>query len=132
MPIQVFGLQSTREAPLTSIPDMASHYLQAIQKVQPAGPYKLAGYSFGATVAFEMARQLEHCGSMGVDSLTLLDGSPAFLKYLVSLYKARFHNEGNEALKETFAFCSFLINFMDIDFHKVGTATRKVTGVGRI
>ena len=36
----------------------------------------------------------------------------------------------NLALKETFGFCSFLINFMDIDFHKVGTATRMVTGDG--
>ncbi|MFM5947497.1 MAG: thioesterase domain-containing protein, partial [Dolichospermum sp.] len=35
---------------------------QAIQKIQPQGPYKLAGHSFGGKVAFEIARQLHEQG----------------------------------------------------------------------
>ncbi len=40
------------------IKDMASHYIQAIQAVQPRGPYFLGGHSLGSIVAFEMATQL--------------------------------------------------------------------------
>ena len=43
---------------LTRIEDMAAHYIKAIATMQPAGPYYLAGYSFGGLVTFEMAQQL--------------------------------------------------------------------------
>jgi fatty acid synthase len=55
----VHGLQCTAAAPDTSIPALASSYLQLLRSVQPAGPLHLAGYSFGAVVAFELALQLE-------------------------------------------------------------------------
>jgi thioesterase domain-containing protein len=41
---------------------MAEHYLAAIRQVQPEGPYQLAGWSFGGTVALEMAQQLQKSG----------------------------------------------------------------------
>ncbi len=44
--------------PATRIKDMASHYIQAMQAVQPRGPYFLGGHSLGSIVAFEMATQL--------------------------------------------------------------------------
>ncbi|MHC5714684.1 MAG: amino acid adenylation domain-containing protein [Nostoc sp.] len=44
------------------IEDMATHYIQEIQTLQPDGPYFLGGYSFGGIVAFEMARQLQEQG----------------------------------------------------------------------
>ena len=37
---------------------MAAAYVEAIRALQPEGPYHLAGYCFGGTVAFEMAHQL--------------------------------------------------------------------------
>ncbi|WP_243902789.1 thioesterase domain-containing protein, partial [Aetokthonos hydrillicola] len=40
------------------VEDMAEYYIREIQTVQPHGPYFFAGYSFGGTVAFEMAHQL--------------------------------------------------------------------------
>jgi len=43
--------------PLTQIEDMATHYINALQVVQPEGPYILGGHSFGGLVAFEMAQQ---------------------------------------------------------------------------
>ncbi|MDN7780341.1 non-ribosomal peptide synthetase, partial [Burkholderia orbicola] len=46
------------EAPLASIPAMAARYVATIRKVQPQGPYHLAGWSAGGTIAYEMARQL--------------------------------------------------------------------------
>ncbi|MFL6199516.1 MAG: amino acid adenylation domain-containing protein [Thermoanaerobaculia bacterium] len=45
-----------------TIEAMAALYLGAIREVQPAGPYRLAGWSLGGVVAFEMARQLEAAG----------------------------------------------------------------------
>jgi amino acid adenylation domain-containing protein len=62
----VYGLQAVgldgRHAPHTRVEDMAAHYLREVRTVQPAGPYHLAGMSFGGVVAFEMARQLEAAG----------------------------------------------------------------------
>ena len=55
-----------------SIPDMASHYITEIRRVQPCGPYYLGGYSGGGVVAFEMAKQLVAAGER-VGSLVFLD-----------------------------------------------------------
>jgi amino acid adenylation domain-containing protein len=44
--------------PCATIEEMASQYIAAMRSVQPSGPYILGGWSFGGTVAFEMARQL--------------------------------------------------------------------------
>nr|WP_180277746.1 thioesterase domain-containing protein [Nostoc sp. 'Peltigera malacea cyanobiont' DB3992] len=56
----------------TRIEDMATHYIQEIQTLQPNGPYFLGGYSFGGVVAFEMARQLQEQGEQ-VGILVMLD-----------------------------------------------------------
>jgi hypothetical protein len=44
--------------PHRSIEEMASHYVQEMRRVKPAGPYVLGGYCAGAHVALEMAQQL--------------------------------------------------------------------------
>ncbi len=41
-------------------------------EIQPSGPYQLGGYSFGAVIAFEIARVLSHRGEV-VDTLFMLD-----------------------------------------------------------
>jgi amino acid adenylation domain-containing protein len=59
----IYGFQSIGAAgeatPLTSIPAMAAQYVAAMRQVQPEGPYHLAGWSLGATIALEMAGQLQ-------------------------------------------------------------------------
>ncbi len=74
----VYGLQSQgldgQQQPLCSIEDMATHYIQEIQTVQPHGPYFLTGYSFGGLVAFEMAQQLQ-AKNEEIGLLALLDSS---------------------------------------------------------
>lgn len=50
------------EAALLRLEEMAAFYIAEIRKVQPHGPYNLLGYSFGGTVALEMARQLRAAG----------------------------------------------------------------------
>jgi len=41
---------------------MAAQYADAIRRMQPQGPYFVAGYSSGGTLAFEVARQMERAG----------------------------------------------------------------------
>jgi thioesterase domain-containing protein len=43
---------------LTKIEEMAALYVKEIRRVQPRGPYFVAGYCMGGTVAFEAAQQL--------------------------------------------------------------------------
>ncbi|CAM4057720.1 hypothetical protein BAMA_00645 [Bacillus manliponensis] len=61
--ISVFGIQSqgyeTNKEPLTTIAAMAKLYAEKILKIQPKGPYRLAGWSMGGTLAVEVARILE-------------------------------------------------------------------------
>ncbi|KAK6609684.1 nonribosomal peptide synthetase [Botrytis cinerea] len=45
-----------------SVDDMTDTYLNAIRKKQPEGPYVLVGYSFGAMIAFEIAKKIEASG----------------------------------------------------------------------
>lgn len=56
-----YGLQARgsdgKEASFNSVEAMAAYYIQAIQTIQPEGPYYLGGHSFGGLVAFEMAQQ---------------------------------------------------------------------------
>jgi thioesterase domain-containing protein/ubiquinone/menaquinone biosynthesis C-methylase UbiE/acyl carrier protein len=72
--LQSFGLAGEGK-PLTRIEDMAAHYIEAMQAVQPQGPYLLGGWSFGAHVAFEMAQQLQQKGQK-VALLAILDTPP--------------------------------------------------------
>ncbi|MCP4151297.1 MAG: hypothetical protein GY757_26370, partial [bacterium] len=55
-----------------TIEELARHYIKKIEKVQPEGPYKIAGWSIGGTIAFEMARRLEQT-NRGVALLALFD-----------------------------------------------------------
>jgi thioesterase domain-containing protein len=51
---------------------MAASYVEVIRGLQPQGPYRVAGHSFGGLLAFEIARRLEDEGQ-GVDWLGLID-----------------------------------------------------------
>ncbi len=55
--LQSVGLDGN-EKPYARIEDMAGHYIQEIQTIQPHGPFFLAGGCMGGLVAFEMAQQL--------------------------------------------------------------------------
>jgi thioesterase domain-containing protein/acyl carrier protein len=73
----VYGLQVSADpalAPLRKdIAALARHHLASLRAAQPQGPYVLCGWSTGATVAFEIASQLEAAGET-VRSVTMLDG----------------------------------------------------------
>ncbi|WP_228050002.1 non-ribosomal peptide synthetase [Tychonema sp. LEGE 06208] len=68
-------------APPNRVEELAAYYIKEMQVFQPHGPYFLLGVSFGGTVAFEIARQLDAKGEK-VALLGLLDtyGPDAFKK----------------------------------------------------
>ena len=90
-----YGVQDTPDAPISgSLGDLARFYLSKIKEIQPQGPYRLGGYSFGefgcpvpprkltftispgCCIAFYMSNLLRKEGET-VDRLIMLDASPA-------------------------------------------------------
>jgi acyl carrier protein len=59
----------------STIPEMAAHYIAEIKAVQPQGPYRLLGASFGGLIVFEIARQLQRTKE-AIDFLAMIDTSP--------------------------------------------------------
>jgi thioesterase domain-containing protein len=73
-----FGLQPPgldgHAEPLTRVEDIAAYFAGQIRAFQPRGPYIIAGYCAGGTVAFELAQQLLRGGA--AISFVALFGSP--------------------------------------------------------
>lgn len=63
------GSGFVQQASLTSL---AASHLESIRRLQPKGPYRLAGFSLGGLIAYEMAQQLRAAGEV-VEMLFLLD-----------------------------------------------------------
>ncbi|EOB07192.1 Fatty acid synthase, partial [Anas platyrhynchos] len=115
-----YGLQCTKAAPLDSIQSLASYYIDCMKQIQPEGPYRIAGYSFGACVAFEMCSQLQgqQNASHALNSLFLFDGSHSFVAAYTQSYRAKLA-QGNEAALETEALCAFVQQFTGIEYNKL-------------
>jgi thioesterase domain-containing protein len=77
--VRLFGIQvSGRQmnaAFASSIESLACHHVEALVNFQPTGPLVIGGWSVGAIVALEMARQLRAIGR-DVPLLVALDGAP--------------------------------------------------------
>jgi thioesterase domain-containing protein/acyl carrier protein len=62
----VYGIQPETDArgayAQTTIRDWASAHIRTLRRVQPQGPYHLAGLCAGGVIAVEMARQLQEAG----------------------------------------------------------------------
>jgi thioesterase domain-containing protein/acyl carrier protein len=75
----VWGLEAQgldgRAQPLDDVHAMADNALAMIRTVAPHGPYLIAGYSFGGTVALEVARRLDDAGEK-IALLAMLDTWP--------------------------------------------------------
>ena len=94
----LYGLQpkglNSQQTPLFAVEDMAEYYIQALQTVQPQGPYYLGGFSFGGLVAFEMARQLVDRGHE-VALVALLDTFSPYCFQQRSLQNKRLRHLNN-------------------------------------
>lgn len=67
------------EVPCDDVIVMAQRYVSELQTVQKTGPYYLVGYSFGGTVAYEMARQMLTAG-LDVGGLFMIDAPAPIYK----------------------------------------------------
>jgi acetoacetyl-CoA synthetase len=74
--VPVYGVRARGlnpgEAPQRSVEEMAAAYVELVRDLQPEGPYRLAGHSFGGLLAFEMARLLSEQGQE-IDWLGIID-----------------------------------------------------------
>ena len=72
-PLHVLDLYAfgSATAPLT-VDGIAARLVADVRATQPDGPYRLAGYSLGGNIAYEMAQQLRAAGAE-VAELALLD-----------------------------------------------------------
>ncbi|MBS1188674.1 MAG: thioesterase [Rhodocyclaceae bacterium] len=75
--------------PLERVEDIATYFAEQIRAFHPQGPYLLAGYCAGGSVAFELAQQLHRSGAaIGLLALIAcphpqeLRGLPKFRRYL--------------------------------------------------
>jgi phthiocerol/phenolphthiocerol synthesis type-I polyketide synthase D len=55
-----------------TVEQRVGHYLPELRRIQPTGPYRLAGWSFGGFLAFELAQQLTAAGEQ-VSPLVMID-----------------------------------------------------------
>lgn len=69
--LQAPGLEGEIE-PLTTVEQMAEFYVEAIRRVQPNGPYCVAGWSAGGFIASEMAQCWREAGEH-VGLLAMID-----------------------------------------------------------
>ncbi|KAM9837458.1 fatty acid synthase [Aulostomus maculatus] len=115
--VPCYGLQCTKAAPLDSIQSLAAHYVESIRRVQPDGLYRIAGYSFGACVAFEMCNQLQ-TQNLPVENLFLFDGSHSYVAAYTQTYRAKL-TPGKESEAETEALCAFIQQFTGIEYNKL-------------
>lgn len=77
--LQARGVADKAETAHDRVEDMAADYLDEMRKLQPVGPYRVCGSSFGGLVAFEIAVQLERLGEK-VETLGLFDTyAPGYL-----------------------------------------------------
>ena len=79
---QFYGLSDPGIVDINASPknmaDAVELYISAIKSIQPEGPYELFGFSFGATLAYEVARVLQERGEK-IAELYLVDGLPPYV-----------------------------------------------------
>lgn len=110
----VWGLQCIADAPLETIGDLAAFYVKQIKTVQPKGPYTIAGYSFGAAVAFDMVAQLET--QKEKCSLIMLDGSPRYVSWYTESQSKKTSIAGSPAQAEAYSLAYFAMVAGNMDY----------------
>ncbi|XP_059050659.1 fatty acid synthase-like [Achroia grisella] len=122
---RVLALQCTADAPLQDLPALARFYVAHVRAAQPQPPYVLLGYSFGASVAFEMTLQLEKSGCEV--HLIMVDGSPAYVAKHTALGKTK-NVPRTKASDEADALTVFVQQFKEVDGAQVSAELARLGG----
>jgi thioesterase domain-containing protein len=82
----IYGVRDTsidnKKFPYLSLSEMAQSYLLDIKSIQAQGPYYLCGYSFGGSIAVELAHLLEKQQEK-ISFIGLIDAWAIFSEHLV-------------------------------------------------
>lgn len=102
-PVLGLLLPAGRSADNTSLPELAELYLPAMRSAQPAGPYRLCGWSMGGLLALELAQQLERLGEtvawVGlIDTTFAVEDDPMEADALLAVLRGELVTDGREAL----------------------------------
>ncbi len=121
--LQSLGLDG-ESTPHTSITEMATYYIQAIQSIQSEGPYFLGGHSLGGMVAFEMACQLQKLGHE-VALLALLDcGAPEDASNIETAQQNAEIDDADWLYEIGFLFEQFYGSSLDISYEVLKSLTK--------
>ena len=97
----IYGIQpevnARGEYAQTTIRDWAAAHIRTLRRVQPQGPYMLAGLCAGGVIAMEMARQLQEAGER-ISYVGILDAADTQLPEI----RNRVANERLQRLKRLF------------------------------
>uniref|UniRef100_A0A0N4ZTR7 Fatty acid synthase n=1 Tax=Parastrongyloides trichosuri TaxID=131310 RepID=A0A0N4ZTR7_PARTI len=118
-----YCFQATKNIPSDSIESVASTYINEMKKIQPEGPWRLVGYSYGACIAFEMATMLQQKhGENAVERLILLDGSHLYMQTYRDVYRKAFGVTGDSLIDnplfETEILVALTFRFANVDYKK--------------
>jgi fatty acid synthase len=124
LPFPCYCFQQTPDAPTSSMEELAGYYLEKMKAVQPQGPYRIVGYSYGACIGLEMAFRLQAefpDNPRIVDPLIMLDGSHHYMRLYRKAYR-RFYNihddnnVANDPLFQTEILVNLLMRFAPLDY----------------
>jgi len=85
----VYGVQYTKDAPTESVQELSSFYIRRIKEIVSRGPYRIVGYSFGASIALEMSIMLKKEGQEV--NLVMLEGSQKYVSNYSVFYRQRYN-----------------------------------------
>ncbi len=116
----VYGLQGTgvkaNGESLESVEEIAAHYIEAIRKVNPEGPYSFAGHSYGGIIAYEMASQLIGEGKK-IKRLIMLDTDVELAYFYKSAFRKKLAILENTARRMFFTFNQMSKNWGNFKFY---------------
>jgi len=151
--VPVYSVQAVPAAPQDSIEQVAQFYLNEIKRVQPQGPYRIIGYSYGACVGLELATGLQQQNPSQpnvVSSLILLDGSHRYMRTYRNAWRKAYGVGEDQSLEdystmfETEVLCAFTMRIVPVDYEqfrkelyalpnykaRINTAVKKVMSSG--
>ena len=98
------GLDGHRE-PLARIEDLAAYFAAQIRAFRPGGPYIVAGFCTGGTIAFELGRQLLQAGAT-ISILALFGAAYPTSYRLLPQLRQRLDHQAGRVVKHTGALAS--------------------------